>query len=122
MKNLALLLGVICGCQASAAGGPELFLYGEKPGITEEKPLGTESPIRLHLARGGFASFMLRLPEEGKRRIVALESPGFVAKPPVGHKPVLNVYAVGVQKIERSSYLRKNVDGLEAPEIGRAHV
>src|SRR3954471_17781050 len=104
MNAILCLMGIfLSGPARAAVPAIEIFLYGEKPGLTTQKPLDGKNPIRLHTARGGFASVIVRLPAEAPR-LVPLEGVSFVQKPKGGHKASLSAYALGVQKIEKSSY------------------
>ncbi len=81
----------------------ELFLYGEKPGVAEPFAVPAGKAFRVHLARDGFATFAIRLPEE-KPALLPLRSLEFRPAKFAGGATSVKAYALGTQAIEKASF------------------
>ncbi len=94
----------------------ELYFYGEKPGQADPFPDPQGKPVRLHLARDGFASLAIRFPEENAA-LVPITDVSFQGAKFGGGPVTVRAYALGVQAIQKSSFHKGPPDRAEVAEI-----
>lgn len=81
----------------------EIYLYGEKPGVSQPFAAPAGKAIRIHMARDGFATLAIRFPE-GEPALLPLSELGLKGDAFGGEATTVNAYAIGVQAIEKASF------------------
>ncbi|MGZ3668304.1 MAG: glycoside hydrolase domain-containing protein [Bdellovibrionota bacterium] len=116
MKLIPLLL-IFLGTAAHSAPLPfEVYLYGEKPGLAAPFTVDSAKALRIHLARDGFATIAIRLPEESAA-LVALNEVSLRNAKFAGDATTVRAAALGVQAIEKSSFRNGPPPVTEIPDL-----
>jgi hypothetical protein len=114
---LLLLASLIAHAKEASAPNPfEIYLYGEKPGLSAPFDVPAGKAIRLHLARDGFTTLAIRFPESAPSLLpltdVSLRAAKFSGKP-----TTVQAFALGAQAIEKSSFRNGPSAVSEVPDI-----